>query len=164
MSHPLKLYIMYLSEKHKTHIIFILMFHIIRTHLALENSGLRDVAVLTLSLRSCQKHSEKWAELEKWNTARYEFHVFSFFTFYAICLILARKLQKIKILLFIWYFKIVRNSARETIRERAHIMEMHDYFLIERQDIVSQTVTLTRVFPVPSHSYKAQNANGEKEN
>lgn len=57
--HPLELYIMYLSEGHKTHIIFILMFHIIRTHLALENSGLRDVAVLTLSLRSCQKHSEK---------------------------------------------------------------------------------------------------------
>lgn len=56
----------------------------------------------------------------------------------------------------------MRDSERETIRERAHIMEMHDYFLIERQDIVSQTET--RVFRVPSHSYEAQNANGEKEN
>lgn len=64
MSHLLELHIMYLLEEHKTHIIFIPMLHIIRTHLALENSGFRDVAVLTLSLRSCQKHFEKCEVLE----------------------------------------------------------------------------------------------------
>lgn len=51
-------------REHKTHIIFILMFRIIRTYFALESSESRDVAVLTSSVKSIPRSESE----ECWKT------------------------------------------------------------------------------------------------